>query len=331
MPMAAAGDLVLGIDAGTGLVEALCASTTGEVLGRGRSGSANAMAMPIAEVVEHLEHAVRQAVAPHGVERIGCVVVGAAGVIRYSRGKAAGPLGQVWDSVGLTCPVRVVADAVTAFAAGTARPQGSVLIADIGAIAARICGEQVLERVDGNGWLVGDDGSGFWLGRQAVRAVFAALDHRGESTLLTQAVLATLTGDEEVPVDPAEQVIVLRDSVYDGPPVALAGLAPLVPAAAAAGDRVAQRIVDRAVTLLVDSATSLRADDPEEPLVLAGSLLSAGGAIGREVQRRLAYHHHAQPILAGSGASGATWLAARTLEPGLDPAVHARLTARHAG
>ena len=327
-PAAGAGSLVLGIDAGTGLVEAVCASTAGAVLGRGRAGSANAMAIPVAEVVAHLDQAVRQAIGPVGADRIGCVVVGAAGMIRFSRGTAAGQLGQVWDGVGLTCPVRVVADAVTAFAAGTAQQQGSVLIADIGAIAARICGEDVLERVDGNGWLVGDDGSGFWLGRQAVRAVFAALDHRGEPTLLTQAVLATLTGDESVPRDPAEQVVVLRDTVYDGPPIALAGLAPLVPAAAAAGDRVAQRIVDRAVALLVDSATSLTGDDPDEPLVLAGSLLSGAGPIGREVQRRLARHHRAEPVIAGSSAGGAAWLAARTLGSDLEPAVHARLTAR---
>jgi N-acetylglucosamine kinase-like BadF-type ATPase len=327
---AGAGSLVLGIDAGTGLVEAVCATIEGEVVGRGRSGSANAMAMPVAKVSDHLSSAARQATATVGPQEIGYVVVGAAGVIRFTRGATVGPLAEVWNSAGLVCPVRVVADAVTAFAAGTSRRRGSVLIAGIGAIAARIGEEEVLERVDGNGWLVGDDGSGFWLGRQAVRAVFAALDHRGEPTLLTQAVLATLTGDESVPADPAEQVVVLRDTVYDGPPIALAGLAPLVPAAAEAGDRVAQRIVDRAVALLVDSATSLTADDPDEPLVLAGSLLSGGGPIGREVQRRLAYHHHADPILAGSSAGAAAWLAAGTVRPDLDPAAHARLTAARA-
>lgn len=332
MPNAAAevGSLVLGIDAGTGLVEAVCATTDGEVVGRGRSGLANAMAMPVAEVVDHLSSAALQATANVAAQRISQVVVGAAGVIRYTRGASVGPLAQVWDSLGLACPVRVVADAVTAFAAGTSRRRGSVLIAGIGAIAARIGDEEVLERIDGNGWLVGDDGSGFWVGRQAVRAVFAALDHRGEPTLLTQAVLATLTGDEAVPADPAEQVVVLRDSVYDGPPIALAGLAPLVPAAALAGDRVAQRIVDRAVTLLVDSATSLTTDDPDEPLVLAGSLLSGGGPIGREVQRRMAAHHHADPILAGSCAGAAAWLAASSMRPDLDPAAHARLTATRA-
>ncbi|BFU43315.1 N-acetylglucosamine kinase [Krasilnikovia sp. MM14-A1004] len=319
--------LVLGIDAGTSLVEAVCATTDGEVVGRGRSGSANAMVLPVAEVVAHLSSAARQALSAVDPEQITVVVVGAAGMLRFTRGAAVGPLAGVWRSSGLTCPVRVLADAVTAFAAGTPHGHGSVLIADIGAIAARIGAEEVLERVDGNGWLVGDDGSGFWLGRQAVRAVFAELDHRGDPTLLTEAVLATLTGDDSVPTDPAERVLLLRDTVYDGPPIALAGLARLVPAAAEAGDRVAQRIVDRAVTLLVDSATSLTADDPDEPLVLAGSLLSEDGPIGREVQRRLASHHRADPLLAGSCAGAAAWLAACSVTSHIDPVAHARLTA----
>jgi N-acetylglucosamine kinase-like BadF-type ATPase len=216
---------------------------------------------------------------------------------------------------------------VTAFAAGTPRHAGSVLIAGVGAIAARVSGEEVTARIDGNGWLVGDDGSGFWMGRQAVRAVFAALDGRGEPTLLAEAVLATVTGDEAVPASKEEQIAALRDAVYDGPPIALAALAPLVSAAATAGDRVAQRIVDRSVSLLMATATALTGDSSDEPLVLAGSLLTAPGPIGAEVQRRLAEHHGGTPLIAAPGAVGAAWLAARMLEPEVDAGVHGRLVA----
>jgi len=41
----------------------------------------------------------------------------------------------------------------------------------------------------------------------------------------------------------------------------------------------------------------------------------------------MALHHHADPILAGSCAGAAAWLAACGVQPGLDPAAHARLTA----
>jgi N-acetylglucosamine kinase-like BadF-type ATPase len=318
--------LVLGVDAGSALVEARLATVDGTPFGAGRSGSANPTALPVAAVAEHLSTAVGQALCGVDPDDVGCVVVGAAGVLWFSRGASATALAQVWAAAGLRCPVHVVPDAVTAFAAGTPARAGSVLIAGAGAIAAHVVGESVTARIDGNGWLVGDDGSGFWIGRQAVRAVFAALDRRGEPTLLHHAILAALTGDDDVPADPARQVELLRGAVYDGPPIALAGLAPLVPVAAEAGDRVARRIVDRAVTLLVDTATALAGDEPGEPLVLAGSVLDPAGPIGREVARRLAAHHGAQPLHAGLAAGGAAWLAARRLDPDLDVAAHASLT-----
>ncbi|RZU53736.1 N-acetylglucosamine kinase-like BadF-type ATPase [Krasilnikovia cinnamomea] len=320
------GSLVIGVEAGSAMVEVLVATVDGMPMGAGRSGSANPTALPVAQVAGQLATAVAQALADVDPDEVGRVVVGAAGVLWFSRGTSATALAQVWAAAGLSCPVRVVPDAVTAFAAGTCARSGSVLIAGAGAIAAHVDREAVTARIDGNGWLVGDDGSGFWIGRQAVRAVFADLDRRGEPTLLRDAVLAALTGDEDVPADPAEQAETLRAAVYDGPPIALAALAPLVPAAAEAGDRVAQRIVDRAVTLLVDTAAALVGEDPAGPLVLAGSLLGRGGPIGREVARRLAGHDGGPPLRAGSGAGGAAWLAARSLAPHLGPDAHARLT-----
>jgi N-acetylglucosamine kinase-like BadF-type ATPase len=318
--------VVLGVEAGSTLVEAVVATVEGDVIGRGRSALANPTALPIADVVAHLSDAVGQALGGTAPASVAGVVVGAAGILRYSRGSSAEALAKTWVDAGLTCPVSVVADAVTAFAAGTPRRTGSVLIAGVGSIAARVEGDEVTARIDGNGWLVGDDGSGFWIGRQAVRAVFAALDGRGEPTMLAEAVLATVT-DDVVPHTTEEQIAALRDAVYDGPPIALAALAPLVSAAASAGDRVAQRIVDRAVSLLMATATALTGDNPDEPMVLAGSLLTAPGPIGAEVQRRLAEHHGGTPLIAAPGAVGAAWLAARVLEPGIGAGVHTRLVA----
>jgi N-acetylglucosamine kinase-like BadF-type ATPase len=223
----------------------------------------------------------------------------------------------------------VVADPVVAFAGGTTARSGAVLIAGSGTIASWIDGVEVVSRIDGHGWLVGDDGSGFWLGRQAVRAVLAELDGRGQPTVLRYAVLATVAECDQLPDTAAEQMRLLRSAVYHDPPIALARLAPLVPAAAETGDRVAQRIVDRAVILLVDTIEALLADAPagaSGPIVLAGSLLTAGGPIRREVQRRVADRHGQEPLIAFSGAAGAAWLALRDLGVEVDESVHDRLT-----
>lgn len=322
--------LIMGVEAATARVDVVVTDLEGAVAGRGRAGSANPSAYSAHDVAARLGEAVTAALAGVDPLHVRAVVLGTPGILRFQRGESAGRLAALWKDLGLACPVTVVADAVTAFAAGTARPSGSVLIAGAGAIAARVDHEQVTARVDGNGWLVGDDGSGFWLGRQAVRAVFAALDGRGEDTLLRDAVLSTIAQGEAIPAGREERMALLRDALYDGPPIALAALAPLVPAAAEAGDRVAHRIVERAVDLLVDAAEPLvgaEAGESGEPLVLAGSLMAADGPIRREVRHRLAERHGRPPLLARPGAGGALWLAARRIDRGFGPAAHERFTA----
>ncbi len=71
---------------------------------------------------------------------------------------------------GLDVVPRVLSDAETAFASATAEPDGTVLVAGTGSIAGRIRDRRMTTTTGGYGWLLGDEGSAFWLGRQAVRA-----------------------------------------------------------------------------------------------------------------------------------------------------------------
>ncbi len=342
------------------MVRAIVADADGNVVGSGQSSGANPVALPLSTVAGNVLAAVRAALSGVDPALVAAAVLGVAGIARFSRNDAADALRRTWERSGLRCGVHVVADPVVAFSAGTPEPRGTVLVGGTGTIAAVISDGAIVSRIDGNGWLVGDDGSGFWLGRQAVRAVLAELDGRGEPTVLRYAVLATLTGSDRLPPGAAEQRDLLRGAVYDGPPIKLARLATLVPAAAATGDPVAQRIVDRAVALLTDTADALlssgpaatgrgpadtaesgQADTAESgqadtaeggqagPLVLAGSLLTADGPIRREVQRRIVQRYGTTPVVvAGDGAGGAAWLAAHRLGLDIGPAVHQRLTAR---
>ncbi|MCP9967283.1 ATPase [Actinomadura madurae] len=81
-----------------------------------------------------------------------------------------------------------------AFAAGTSEPKGIVVFSGTGAGAAVINDGAIVQRADGYGWLVGDEGSAVWLGKEAVRAALAAYDGRGSPTLLTDSVPRALLG-----------------------------------------------------------------------------------------------------------------------------------------
>ena len=83
---------------------------------------------------------------------------------------------EAWERAGLHCPMRVITDCEAAFATGTSSPSGTVLVAGTGSIAGRIVDHRMVGQSGGYGWLIGDDGSAFWLGREAVRATLKLLD-----------------------------------------------------------------------------------------------------------------------------------------------------------
>ena len=126
-------------------------------------------------------------------ERVEAGVVGLAGVSTLMADpKAPRVLEQAWASVGIGCPVRIVSDVTVAFAAGTPAPDGTLLVSGTGAVAARMRDRLPALFRDGYGWLLGDEGSGFWIGRQAARAAIAAADGRQPMAELARAVLAQL-------------------------------------------------------------------------------------------------------------------------------------------
>ena len=102
---------------------------------------------------------------------------------------------------------------------------------------------------DGLGWLLGDQGSGFWLGRAAAAATARALYRGCPPSPLTDLVTGAVgeTGADA-----------LVAAVYDRPPRELAALAPLVTHAALAGDPLAAGIVRDAAARLVATLRQVR-------------------------------------------------------------------------
>ena len=73
----------------------------------------------------------------------------------------------------------------------TAGQTGALLIAGTGAIAYAFDGKRI-ERAGGWGHRAGDEGSGYWLGQEVVRAIFRMEDGRGEPTILKNDVYSYL-------------------------------------------------------------------------------------------------------------------------------------------
>ena len=76
-------------------------------------------------------------------------------------------------------------DSITSYLGALGDEPGVVVAAGTGVVTLAV-GEQRVQRVDGWGYLIGDAGSGFWIGRAGLDAVMRAHDGRGPATALTE-------------------------------------------------------------------------------------------------------------------------------------------------
>ena len=295
---------VVGLDAGGTSTRALVLDLDGTRLGAGVAGGANPNSHPPALAAAHVRQALTAALDGLDAAKVESGVLGMAGSSKLAGDPAVAALFEdAWAGAGLRCPMRVITDCEAAFASGSASPDGTVLVAGTGSIAARIEHHELVATAGGYGWLLGDEGSAFWLGREAVRATLVALE-QDDPDELTVAVLAR-AGIPELPRrDQWRRLITVAN---DAAPIALATYAPLVTAHAAAPS--ADRIITAAVRALADLAEAARPADHHTPIVLMGSLVHAH-PLGTRLKRELAARTAAPITVATEGAAGAAWLAA---------------------
>ncbi|MEH1058460.1 BadF/BadG/BcrA/BcrD ATPase family protein [Micromonospora sp. CPCC 206171] len=320
--------VVVGLDVGGTSTRATALTLGGARLGTGRAGGGNPTSHGADRAAAELLTALRGALAGVDPARVRAGTIGLAGAARLladPAGRAA--FDRAWAEAGLRCPYAVHGDALVAYASGTAAPDGTVLIAGTGAIAAQVRDLRLDRVADGHGWLLGDAGSGFWLGREAVRRLLATLDSAGAPGPLGRRLLTELLGTAEVAERPRDTVDALIQAVTRRPPVELARVAPLVVAAAVEGEPAAVALIERAAAHLVESAGRIRPDGAVTPIVLGGGLLTEDTPLAAAVRAEAHRHWPDAPVRpAGDGAAGAAWLAARELPEVTDPvALHALL------
>jgi glucosamine kinase len=296
--------VVLGVDAGGTSCRAALFTPEGSLVRRGNAGGANPGTLGMERAAAQLTAAVRSTLTGIDVSQVRAVVAGIAGEPEQCAALMGQVFGRLLAGAGETVPVRTVGDIVTAFASGTAEPSGSVLISGTGAIAAKIIDREKVATADGFGWLLGDEGSAFWLGRAAARATIRALAATPAPPDGLVALVARQLAPEGLGGDPVAR---LAAAVHAQPPLALAELAPLVSRAAAEGDPAAAVIVSEAAGHLV---TTLRSVHESGPVVLAGSVLTSAGPV-REAVTELLLKSGTSAVTAGDAAGAAAWLAAR--------------------
>lgn len=303
-------NLAVGVDIGGTSCRALVVSREGAVVGRGAAEGGNPNSHPPAVAAGRVAAAVTAAM-PAGASVDACLL-GVAGASKFTDPAVVSTFEEALREVGVTCRIDVVSDAEVAFASGTSAPDGTVIIGGTGSVAARIVDRRKTSWYGGWGWLLGDEGSAYWIGRQAVRSTLRLLQGTAEAGPLALAVLAEAFGSAEVSLDDVAwrrlAINRLITAANAEPPIRLARYASLVSTHVA--DPVAAAIVKEAAELLAEHAHATRTPGETTPFVLAGSVIGPESPVGRALRERLS--HEAEVRFAPDGAVGAAWLAALT-------------------
>lgn len=294
--------VVIGIDAGGTKTVCQLADQDGRVLAEARGPGANLQNTGELHVEKVLHHLITQTT-QEAAQWPAAVCVGMAGVDRA--GEAA-VVREILTRLAPRSHIVVVNDALVALEAGVPGASGVVLIAGTGSIAYGRNRDGRAARAGGWGYLLGDEGSGFWLGRQALRAVVRSSDGRGPHTLLTPRVLSHYSVAR--PQD-------LVREIYDGrfQPSTVAAIASEVNAAAEEGDEIALRLIDTGARELGLAARSVcdQLALTHGPVVLAGGMFRAVPRLRQRVVSHLTGRWPGMLVspLSGEPASGAVSLA----------------------
>jgi glucosamine kinase len=255
---------VLGIDVGGTKTVCLLADEEGRVVRSAREEGANLQGVGELGLEKVLHTVMEKTLADQAVVP-SAICLGIAGVDRAADETL---VRSIMRRIGYKAKILVVNDALIALQAGIGPEPGIVIVAGTGSIAYGRNNRGEASRAGGWGYVLGDEGSGYWIGRLALRAVVRHADGRGRPTTLTPRLLDHFG---------AERAAELIQRVYyeELNPAAIASLAHYVQEAREEGDMVAAGILNLAADELIAAAAAVmnRLELAEE----AFSFLLAGG------------------------------------------------------
>ena len=262
---------VLAIDGGGTKTTAVISDEFGHVHAKIITGRSNPTAMD----AQHFEATIRnmlhslQEQNPQVFTAIHSCFAGMAGVKEKNAEKTVESI--LREYIGNDAVIVIENDALIALYSGTLGQEGIVQIAGTGTITLGYDCQHAVHRVGGWGYLFDDEGGGYDLGIQALRAVFQSYDKRSLPTALSGALL------EHFSVDNVAQLI---DCIYceEHPRTIIAPLSRYVHEAAERGDVVANAIIHEACEKFYHAIKTcyhmMSWDNGAVPVVLAGGVFS---------------------------------------------------------
>ncbi len=274
-------ELFLAVDGGQSGTVAVLATADGTILGVGRGGPIRHHEEPDAErfvregVTVAISRAMRGATEGSPVA-VCCLAITGSTRMAESAARAC---------VTADHYLALESDTFAALASGTGGAGGIGLIAGTGTVALALSRSGAQITLGGWGWLLGDEGGGFWIAMESLKAAVRDVDGTGRATALTMA-LPQLLGESDL----RTVYNLVTGKRLDR--TAIASLAPTVVSIAEAGDTVAAGILDRAATHLTELVVATIAAAPfleedERIVVACGGVFQPDGWVTTAVARHI--------------------------------------------
>jgi len=313
---------VLGIDGGGTKTLCLLANQYGVVIGQGLGGPSNPYHASDDDLKTAFHTSIHAALAHLSTPiELAAICVGCAGA--HNPVQQQRVQGLIWQALQMLPthlitlsttppPTEVYLDMVTSLAAGTGERFGIVVISGTGSSIYGETREGQQVQVGGWGKFLDDEGSGYEIGRLALRAAVKAYDGRLSSTLLEPLMLKHWQ---------YSSLDILFERVLTQPFTIpeIASMAEVTYHAAQQGDAIALQILSEVGQQLahgvLTAAHRLELTDQKFPLVMSGSILKNIEMVRKQlltkVQAKLPF---VEPIhLQVEPAMGAVYLALKSL------------------
>lgn len=304
---------IVGIDGGGSKTLGYIGDENGTVFCKYVSGPSNYHSVGIEKVKLVLKEVIDNLSSAVGIslEEVSVISLGLAGV---GRDEDQVVIKNIFNEIGFKNSLIINNDGFTALIGALGNQKGVVTICGTGSICIGLDSNRKSCRAGGWGHIIGDEGSGYSIGVNCLKAIMQSYDKIEKPTLLTAEVLKYLDLKSEVEI--ISYLYSDKRTKKD-----IAAIARIVFEVAETGDMVANRIVEEAVLGLVAITNkvieNIKDDDSRILLALDGGILRNVDMVKKRVSKAILSNSKVDIIKPIQDAGiGAFILGITSLKPG---------------
>ncbi len=262
----------LAVDGGGTKTDAVCADSTGSVIGRGLAGPTNLTSTSVGAASFNLIEAIRQAVETLPLEKQAGFPILVMGLAGMDSQKEYDEAYQTFLNAIAHYKIEkfiLLNDSLIALENGTKKQNAVIVISGTGSICYGKNEQGESAKTSGMDYLLADQGSGYAIGRRVLREAVKSYDGRAPKSILEELVCKHFR---------IETILDLKNEVYHPPltKIEIAELAPLCSEALKQNDIVAMDIFDRTISDIVTNSIAvvkrLGLEEKQFDFVLSGTV-----------------------------------------------------------